>query len=393
MVKKYLLPLFVLVYLLIGLIESVNAHEFDSLGVLIRHKENKLSLIAAPALTSLAINATADKLNFDSNNDGITTFQEVLALKEEIVIQVERLVIFRDEQGRIATLKSVRLVERGYEDLLKMSHADNSKVTQKQNSGASTDPGSYIQLLLKFEWQNKPQAIDMHYGLLSREHTQVLIRDQNNRSVQMLNLQQSAPDLRVFPIVPDDKNTNNAIWLLGIEHVLVGLDHLLYILALVLLCKKLSRLIVPLSTFTLSHSLALALLAFGVEVNIASEFIEAGIAMTIVIMALLELSGWQPKRLFILTAIMGFIHGLGLGQALTNSIGDVEGWAIALVQITLGIELAQLAVALFFLAMIIYLPKLIKVSRLKLSRLISYMIVLVAIFWTIERMLNTSIGI
>ena len=143
----------------------------------------------------------------------------------------------------------------------------------------------------------------------------------------------------------------------------------------------------------MSHSLALALLAFGVEVNIASEFIEAGIAMTIVIMALLELSGWQPKRLFILTAIMGFIHGLGLGQALTNSIGDVEGWAIALVQITLGIELAQLAVALFFLAMIIYLPKLIKVSRLKLSRLISYMIVLVAIFWTIERMLNTSIGI
>lgn len=388
--RKHLLALFAFIFIVSTFVASAIAHEFDSLGVLVRHKQNTVSLIAAPPLSALAFNQQGEKLNFDSNGDGDISFEEIRSFENEIIKQVKRLVIFRDEQGRVATLQSFRLLEKGYENLLKIAEPDNQDPVNKkllnhrQNTQENND-ASYIQLSLKFTWDKSPQAIHLSYGLLAAAQKHVLVRDQNNASSTVLLLAPDNVAMTVFPITSNAQT--KAVWWLGIEHVLAGLDHLLFILALVLVCKNWLALIAPLSAFTLTHSLALVLVALGMQINIASWLIEAAIALTIVVMALFELLGWQPKRLFLVTALMGGIHGFGLGQALTDSIGGVEGWAIALLQVTVGIELAQLAIAMTLLVFLIHAPKLVKISRQKLAFILSHAIIVVGLFWTLERVL------
>jgi hydrogenase/urease accessory protein HupE len=386
-VRKYLLQFFALIFMTVTLVASASAHEFDSLGILVRHKANNVALIAAPPLTAFEINEKGEKINFDSNGDGQISFEEIRVFEDEIAERVEQLVDFRDERGRAAKLKSFRLLEKGYENLLKIAESDNKNTSKSTQNKQENGTAVYIQLSLKFEWDDEPQSIRFHYGLLTDDDKHVLVRDQNIGQSQVLVLASSEPNMTIFPITGDTNANTKAIWVLGIEHVLGGLDHLLFILALTLVCKSAVGLIVPLSAFTIAHSLSLVLVALGVEIDVPSRLIETGIAMTIVIMALFDLLDWKPNRLYLVTMIMGIIHGFGLGQALTDSMGGIEGWVTALVQVTLGIELTQLAIALIFLAILINLPKLVKVSKKKLEFCISSIVVCVGFFWAMERAL------
>jgi hydrogenase/urease accessory protein HupE len=384
---KHFLQFFVVI-LLFTVIESACAHDFDSLGVLVRHQENKVSLISAPPLAILATNDNGEQLFFDSNSDGNISFEEIKTLEDEITKRVEQLIFFRDEQGHSARLVSLKLLEKGYENLLEIAAPDNKKTMGKTQKGKLKDSATYIQLSLKFEWKNTPQSILLDYGLRADKAKHILVRNQNNGESQVLVLEPDNSAMTIFPINNNISGKTKAIWILGIEHVLAGLDHLLFILTLVLVCKTSLGLVAPLFVFTVAHSLALVLIALGVEINISSWIIEASIAMTIVIMALFELLSWKPKRLYWVTAIMGIIHGFGLGQALTDSMGGLEGWVMALVQVTIGIELAQLTVALIFLVMLSYASKRLKAKKKKLESWISIMVICVGLSWTLERVLS-----
>jgi hydrogenase/urease accessory protein HupE len=371
-------------------IESATAHEFDSLGLLVRHKENIVSLISAPPLAALETNEKGEKLNFDSDGDGQISFQEIVEFEDDIARSIVNLVVFQNEEGKIAKLHSFRLLEKGYENLLKIEIPNDKNTTNdiKQQQKNENDKAIYIQLSLKFQWEKPPQSIRLKYGLMIEDEKHVLVRNQNIGESQVLVLSSAESSITVYPITGDTFSDTKAIWVLGVEHVLGGLDHILFILALTLVCKNLASLIVPLSAFTVAHSFALVLVIFGVKINAPSWLIEAGIAMTIVIMALFELVNWKPKRLFLLTALMGTIHGLGLGQALSDSIGGVEYWSLALVQVTVGVELAQLIIALIFLGLIITISKRLGSNRKRFELSISAMIICIGIFWTLERLFS-----
>jgi hydrogenase/urease accessory protein HupE len=371
-------------------VELATAHEFDSLGLLVRHKENTVSLISAPPLAALETNEKGEKLNFDSNDDGQISFQEIVEFEDDIARRIVNLVVFQNEEGKIAKLHSFRLLEKGYENLLKIEIPNDKNTTNdiKQQQKNENDKAIYIQLSLKFQWEKPPQSIRLKYGLMIDDEKHVLVRNQNIGESQVLVLSSAEPSMTVYPITGDTFSDTKAMWVLGVEHVLGGLDHILFILALTLVCKNLASLIVPLSAFTVAHSFALVLVIFGVKINAPSWLIEAGIAMTIVIMALFELVNWKPKRLFLLTALMGTIHGLGLGQALSDSIGGVECWPLALVQVTVGVELAQLIIALIFLGLIITISKRLGSNRKRFELSISAMIICIGLFWTLERLFS-----
>jgi hypothetical protein len=385
--RKYASALVIFFFMLVTFIQSVSAHEFDSLGLLVRHKENTVSLISAPPLEVLEINEKGEKLDFDSNRDGEISFQEIREFEDDIAKRVEQLVVFQDEQGRVAKLMSFRLLEKGYENLLKIETPSDSNNAKKLKIEKGSDKGNYIQLSLKFQWDKAPQSIHLSYDMLIDEKKNVLVRNQDIGESQVLVLASSEPSMTIFPISNVTAASAKGIWLLGVEHVFEGLDHLLFILALTLVCKSLAGLIAPLSAFTIAHSLALGFVVMGFEIGVASWLIEVGIAMTIVIMALFELLGWKPKHLFLVTALMGVIHGIGLGQALTESMNDIEGLAMALVQVTVGIELAQLAVALIFLTLLIHLPRLANVRKTMLERGVSSFVICVGFFWAVTRLL------
>lgn len=136
-------------------------------------------------------------------------------------------------------------------------------------------------------------------------------------------------------------------WLaLGVEHVLGGIDHLAFVLGLLLVCGIDRRLVITVTAFTLAHSLTLALAALDV-VTLPSAPVEATIAASVVLVAR-EATHDAPtltRRMpWLVAAIFGLVHGLGFAGALAE-IGLPRGAeALALVGFNVGVELGQLAV-------------------------------------------------
>jgi len=130
---------------------------------------------------------------------------------------------------------------------------------------------------------------------------------------------------------------------LGVEHILLGYDHLLFLLALLLVVGRLGPLVAVVTAFTLAHSLTLALAWYGV-VTLPPRVVEPLIAASIGYVAIENLLGRGHGHRWMLAGAFGLIHGLGFYSAL-SALGIARGHALAtLVGFNLGVEAGQLAV-------------------------------------------------
>ncbi len=152
------------------------------------------------------------------------------------------------------------------------------------------------------------------------------------------------------------------VWLGG-EHILVGWDHLAFLLALMLSCGSWRRLVAIVSGFTVAHSVTLALGVTGLLVA-PGEVVEAVIALSIAVAAAAALVEARRGRLSYpggevkdggvwlplgLCFGFGLVHGLGFASMLAEALDGVEGVVAPLLGFNLGVELGQLAcVALAF---------------------------------------------
>ncbi len=135
---------------------------------------------------------------------------------------------------------------------------------------------------------------------------------------------------------------------LGFDHILEGLDHLLFVFALVPLIPNTGQLIGAITAFTVAHSITLALAALG-HLSIPGPPVEAIIAMSIVFLAIELLKRKQgAQRLserapWIVAFAFGLLHGLGFAGALREiGLPDTD-IALALLAFNLGVEAGQLA--------------------------------------------------
>ena len=132
---------------------------------------------------------------------------------------------------------------------------------------------------------------------------------------------------------------------LGVEHILTGYDHLLYLAALILGCSRFRLVAGIVTAFTFSHSLTLALATLGL-VSPSSALIEQAIAATIVFVALenLWLRGREPRLRQGVAFAFGLIHGFGFAGVLADlGIGGEKGAVVVpLLSFNLGVEAGQL---------------------------------------------------
>lgn len=135
---------------------------------------------------------------------------------------------------------------------------------------------------------------------------------------------------------------------IGFDHILSGTDHLLFVLALLLIVGPVRKLLWTVTAFTLGHSVTLALAVLGF-VKFPPAPIEAAIALSIYFLAieLLEHNRGQRSLVdrmpWVVTGGFGLLHGLGFAGAL-EQVGLPEGEIpLALFAFNVGIELGQLA--------------------------------------------------
>jgi hydrogenase/urease accessory protein HupE len=144
---------------------------------------------------------------------------------------------------------------------------------------------------------------------------------------------------------------------LGIEHIWTGYDHLLFLFALLVVCRTFRSILAIISCFTLAHSLTLALATLGI-VNVSSRITEPAIAASIVFVGIENLvrRGAEPRGRWALTFAFGLIHGFGFASVLRDlGVGaHGEGVALPLFTFNLGVEIGQVAVAAIVLPIVWY---------------------------------------
>lgn len=170
---------------------------------------------------------------------------------------------------------------------------------------------------------------------------------------------------------------------LGIEHILVGLDHLAFVLALCLIASG-WRLVTLITGFTLGHSLTLLLASLG-HLSLPAAPVEACIALSIVYVAReAMLAAGERRHGFWLVAGFGLLHGLGFSGALAETGVGGSDLVWSLVGFNLGVELGQL----LFVAMVLSLAWML--GRLEWKRawqtpILASGLGALAVFWTLER--------
>jgi hydrogenase/urease accessory protein HupE len=186
---------------------------------------------------------------------------------------------------------------------------------------------------------------------------------------------------------------------LGVEHILFGFDHLLFVLALVILVRDLRRVAVTVTAFTIAHSITLAAATLGL-VNVPGPPVEATIALSIMLVSVEILNARRGKsslttRLPWLVAFsFGLLHGFGFAGALAEVGLPQHAIPVALLFFNLGVEIGQLAFVtavltvggLFRTAIALRLePALIRRTVNRFDVFAAYAIGTVAAFWLIER--------
>ena len=176
---------------------------------------------------------------------------------------------------------------------------------------------------------------------------------------------------------------------LGVEHLLSGIDHIIFILGLFFVVQGMSTLIKTITAFTLAHSITLFLSVLDL-IKLSQATAEALIALTLIYLAL-EISNGKKyqKTPWLIAFGFGLIHGFGFAGALSEIGLSSNNLGISLFLFNVGIEIGQLIVIPIVLAFIWLL------NRSNITRgsylISSYLIGGIGMFWLIERITNIVI--
>jgi len=229
---------------------------------------------------------------------------------------------------------------------------------------------------------------------LTATATDVLARlERLDGTTQVTRLMPAAPSFMV-EAAPRAMQVARTYLMLGVEHILGGIDHLLFVLALLILVKGTRRLIATVTAFTVAHSLTLAGATLGV-VHVPGPPVEAAIALSIVFVAAEIIrsrqgnAGLTERFPWVVAFTFGLLHGFGFASAL-NEVGlPQSAILVALLFFNIGVEISQL---LFIASVVAVIALAWQVTRrIGMSqpawawRVPPYVIGSVAAFWIIQR--------
>jgi hydrogenase/urease accessory protein HupE len=145
-----------------------------------------------------------------------------------------------------------------------------------------------------------------------------------------------------------------SLFLLGVEHILTGYDHLVFLLGLILVGHQLRPLLVVITAFTLAHSLTLGLAVLGVWTP-DPDIIEPAIALSVLYVGIENWFVHDVHRRWLITFPFGLIHGFGFAGALHEISLPGKQIPLALASFNLGVEVGQLVVLAIVLPIILWL--------------------------------------
>lgn len=212
------------------------------------------------------------------------------------------------------------------------------------------------------------------------------------RPVQALRLTPAEP-MAEIRTRPEQWRVAQTYFVIGVEHILFGYDHLLFVLCLVLLLDRWWTIAKAATAFTLAHSITLVGTTLGF-LGLPQQPVEAVIALSIMFLAV-EILKKDPQHLrlsqrlpWLVAFVFGLLHGFGFAGAL-NEIGLPESdIPTALLTFNLGVEAGQLLIIFTGLAALALIRRIGEGAVATTVRLATYLIGSVAAYWLVERTIS-----
>jgi len=228
---------------------------------------------------------------------------------------------------------------------------------------------------------------------LQKTQSKVLLRiELNDGTVFSTILKADAPEFTV-PFKASKLDVALEYWEMGTIHILEGVDHLLFVFALLLIVVGLAPLIKAVTAFTVAHSITLALTTLGL-LSLPSAPTEAVISLSIMFLAAeiihkyrgqLSLTERYP---WVVAFVFGLFHGLGFAGALAEIGIPEHEIPLSLLMFNVGVETGQLLFIMAVLTALAFFKRLPFQAPKWTLKSVPYIIGTVAAFWTIERVLS-----
>jgi hypothetical protein len=177
----------------------------------------------------------------------------------------------------------------------------------------------------------------------------------------------------------------------GVLHILGGLDHVLFVISLVIAVRSRRELVLIVSSFTLAHSISLVLGTFDL-VTASPRLVEPLIALSIIYVAVENLIRAVPPARPAITFGFGLVHGLGFSSALRDLGLPARQLVAPLLGFNVGVELGQLMIVLPLLALIAWLRRRDATGVVPFRRIAvatNAVVALVAGVWFVQRVLGS----
>ncbi|NOU70368.1 HupE/UreJ family protein [Paenibacillus sp. LMG 31458] len=298
--------------------------------------------------------------NFDSNGDNKLENEELTSQKESLESYVQKgLRIDVDSKPLKMEILSMKVAKRS--------------------------PTNAVVFQLRFTADEVIEQFNLHYNMVFDDapaHTSTLIV-RSGENLQNDIIDSANRDILIN--LPQPK-TGAVLWKyfkLGIEHILIGYDHLLFLLSLVLIASRFKDALKIVTSFTIAHSITLFLVATG-RIHVIPSWVEALIALTICYVAVENMFVQKAKWRWILTAVFGLIHGMGFAGALAET-GLPKGILIgSLLMFNLGVETGQIMILCLLLPLLMWLRRFPWYRKMMIST--SCLIFVLAFYWLIQRL-------
>lgn len=266
--------------------------------------------------------------------------------------------------------------------------------------------GAYAVLPLRADCRPVPGLVltfDLFFDVDSRHRAHVRIHKDDQRADYILD-----PDNRTLELTAAARSVFSvfgAFFVQGVRHIFEGVDHILFLLALLAPAALIRRdggwvatkhpraalvqVVKIVTAFTIAHSITLCLAASGL-VALPPRFVEATIAATVVLAALNNIWPLVTRRLWAVTFSFGLIHGFGFANVLGELDLPAADFAFGLAAFNLGVEAGQIAIVG------VAGPLLILLSRIGFYRnfglqTVSASVMLIGLVWLAERTMNVDL--
>ena len=408
---------------------SASAHFKLNLNVRILHVEHRsdglnvymrlpMPYLVAHLLGEVDEDGLPSPAPYTSNrleDDKLVHYVDVNQLKHSTdglaLLAMQGLDLSVDGESINATVEQFRIYKNGTQpDFATLD--DAKKGFQDESSFDSFERGVYvgdttIDVLLRYNSEsaiyNYALSSNLNPGLPDQDGTANLILDYSPSGVQVFR----ARGLLHEPVVVTRSIFDAVITFIkeGVKHILEGLDHVLFVICLVLGAMHFKPLLWRVTGFTIGHSITLSIGFFGF-VPTAAWFVpavETGIALSIIYVAIVAVipdfkPGWQQKKsewtVVGVTGLIGLLHGLGFSFVLQNilQVTSPNIWQ-SLVAFNVGVELGQLLIVIAAV-LVFYLISFFGNSVTKINRyIVTGLCATIASYWVIERGSNVLVNI